>query len=106
LRIPSEKIEIAEEKLLNYLLVKKARNDKSGFLTKLGFTKDNWKELRDEISEIVNENEATLQQETEFGSLYEVKGELRNFGVITIWFAPVHNDKFRFITLFPDRTKK
>ena len=89
--------------MLNYLLVKKERNDKSGFLTKLGFTKDNWQELKVEISEIASKNEAILQQETEFGSLYEVKGELKAFGVVTIWFATVDNDKFRFITLFPDR---
>jgi hypothetical protein len=36
MHIPEEKIEIAEEKLTDYLLVQKEKNDKSGFLLKLG----------------------------------------------------------------------
>lgn len=104
MKIPIDKVEIAEEKLLGYLLIKKDRNDKSGFLSKLGFTKNNWQDLRDAIMEIMNENEATLQQETPFGSLYEVKGQIKDFGIVTIWLVSVDENKFRFITLFPNRS--
>ncbi len=47
--IKPEQLIIPEEKVLGYLLVKKDKNDKSEFLARLGFTKDNYKELIAEI---------------------------------------------------------
>lgn len=40
---------IQEEKVLNYLLVSKEKNDKSAFLLKLGFNRHNYTELIEEI---------------------------------------------------------
>jgi hypothetical protein len=37
---------IEEQKITNYLLVWKAKNDKSKFLNDLGFTQESWQELR------------------------------------------------------------
>jgi hypothetical protein len=99
--IPVEKIEIPAEKLKDYLLVQKEKNDKSAFLLKLGYTKENWNELQDDIKYIATHNEATLQQQTPFGDMYEVKGKLKNFGIITIWLLAVDTEKYKFITLFP-----
>ncbi len=101
MHIPEERIEIAEEKLTDYLLVQKEKNDKSGFLLKLGYTKENWSDLQNDIKYIATHNEAVLQQQTPFGDIYEVKGSLKNFGIVTIWLLAVDAQKFKFITLFP-----
>ena len=100
--IPEEKIEIPEEKITNYLLVQKAKNDKSAFLFKLGYSMEKIKELTEDIKYIATHNEAVLQQQTQFGEMYEVKGKLKNSAVVTIWLLRVDTDKFRFITLFPE----
>ena len=103
MHIPIEKIEIPDEKITDYLLVQKEKNDKSEFLNRLGYTAERWKELVSDIKKIVAENEAQLQQQTPFGDMYEVKGELRGFGIVTIWLLAVDSEHYRFITLFPDK---
>jgi len=100
--ISADKIEISDEKVLDYLLVQKEKNDKSAFLLKLGYSIENWNELVTDIKNIASHNNAVLQQHTTFGDMYEVRGKLKNFGVITIWLLAVDNEKFRFITLYPD----
>ncbi|MEP7171671.1 MAG: DUF6883 domain-containing protein [Bacteroidota bacterium] len=99
--IPVEKIEIADEKLTDYLLVQKEKNDKSAFLFRLGYTKENWKELQDDIKYIATHNEAVLQLQTPFGNMYEVKGRLKNLSIVTIWLLAIGTEKYKFITLFP-----
>ena len=101
MRIPKNKVEIEESKITDYLLVQKEKNDKSAFLNKLGYTLQNRNELINDIKEIVANNEAVLQRHTDFGDMYEVKGELKNFGVVTIWLLTLDTEKYRFITLFP-----
>lgn len=103
MHIPANKVEISAEKITDYLLVQKEKNDKSVFLAELGYTIENWNELEKDIRMVVEKNEAYLQRSTTFGDMYEVKGELRNFGVVTIWLLTVDTEKFRFITLFPDK---
>jgi hypothetical protein len=94
-------------KITNYLLVPKDKNDKSKFLNELGYTLDNWEELSNDIQNIVIENEAVFQKNTPFGGdLYEVKGQLRNFGIITIWLVLDNQKTFRFVTLFPNKSEK
>ncbi len=44
-----------------------------------------------------------MQQQTPFGDMYEVEGNLKNFGVITIWLPAIDSEHYRFITLFPDK---
>jgi hypothetical protein len=93
--------------ITNYLLVPKDKNDKSKFLNELGYTLDNWEILVEDIKNIVLENEAIFQKESPFGGdLYEVKGQLRNFVVITIWLVLDNQNTFRFVTLFPNKSEK
>lgn len=99
--IPAERVEIPEEKITDYLLVQKEKNDKSAFLFKLGYSLENVNELTEDIRYIATHNEAQLQQRTQFGEMYEVKGKLKNKEVVTIWLLRSDTDKFRFITLFP-----
>jgi hypothetical protein len=94
-------------KITNYLLVPKDKNDKSKFLNELGYTLDNWEILVEDIRNIVLENEAFFQKESPFGGdLYKVKGQLRNFGIITIWLMLDNQNTFRFVTLFPNKSEK
>jgi hypothetical protein len=102
MHIPIDKIEIPPEKITDYLLVLKEKNDKSAFLAQLGYTIENWSLLIDDIKSIVADNEAILQQNTPFGDMYEVKGKLKGFGIITIWLLAIDTEKYKFITLFPD----
>ncbi len=102
MKIPIDKIEIAEEKITNYLLVKKKKNDKSAFLNQLGYTLENSNELVNDIKTIAANNEAHLQQATAFGNMYAVKGSLKNFAVVTIWLLAIDASNFKFITLFPE----
>lgn len=101
MKIPAEKIEIPVEKITDYLLVQKIKNDKSGFLFRLGYTLENPNELVNDIKYIATHNEVLLQRSSPFGDLYEVTGRLKNAGVVTIWLLTVDTEKFRFITLFP-----
>jgi len=105
MHIPAEKVEISAEKITGYLLVQKEKNDKSAFLSSLGYRIENWTELEKDIRTLVDKNEAHLQRSTPFGDMYEVKGELRKFGIVTIWLLTVDTEKFKFITLFPDKEK-
>jgi hypothetical protein len=95
---------IEQQKLTNYLLVWKAKNDKSKFLNDLGYSIENWEKLRNDIKNIVLENKAIFQSSTPFGGdLYEISGKLRNFGVITIWLLAEKENSFRFVTLYPNK---
>jgi hypothetical protein len=94
-------------KITHYLLVPKEKNDKSKFLYKLGYNLENWQELENDIRKIVLENEVVFQKNAPFdGKLFEVKGQLRNLGVITIWLLLENPTIFRFITLFPDKSNE
>lgn len=81
---------IPDSKLTQYLLVEKARNDKSKFLAQAGFTIENLGYLRSAIQDLVKNNPATIDGYNEYGTFYQVQGELRgtnNIGlaVITVW---------------------
>ena len=106
MHISADNVEIPKGKITEYLLVRKAKNDKSEFLLKLGYSTQNWMELESDIKKLVEENEPYLQSHSPFGDLYEVKGTLRNLEVVTIWLLTVSRDKFKFITLFPNNKRE
>ncbi len=96
-----EQLIIPEDKILNYLLIKKEKNDKSGFLENLGFTKTNYIELIEEIIIIATTHTAILTRSSSFGNLYKVEGKLKNSLIVAIWIEQIENNKFRFVTLYP-----
>ena len=96
-----EQIIIPDEKILNYLLLSKEKNVKSGFLSRLGFNKNNYTELIEEIRKIATTNEAVLSRTSEFGNLYRIEGKLKSSFVVTIWIEQIEKNKFRFVTLYP-----
>jgi hypothetical protein len=90
-------------KITEYLLVWKPQNDKSGFLIKLGYSIDHWEDLRDDILQIIASGIPVYSRPAPFGGdLYRVTGELRTFGVVTIWLLSTEPNTWRFVTLFPD----
>jgi hypothetical protein len=66
---------ISEAKLTKYLLIQQPKDDKSGFLAQAGYTLENWQKLQQELKRLLL-NEATLNKETNFGEIYEIKGIL------------------------------
>ena len=104
MKIPEDAI-IPDDKITRYLLVQKARNDKSKFLAKAGFTTDNSEALRAAIQSIAGIGEAVEDRSNEYGVFYQVVGELIgtndvSLSVVTIWLQRI-DGKFQFVTLKP-----
>ncbi len=103
---PSDVV-IPLEKLTEYLLVPRARNDKSKFLAQAGFTKENPADLEQAIRDLIARNNAVRERENRYGIFYSVRGELVSqsgaLSVVTIWIVLTGDEKFRFVTLKPDK---
>ena len=105
MQIPNDAI-ISDEKLSRYLLVHKTRNDKSQFLAQAGFTAQNPESLRTAIRTLIESAEAVEDRTNEYGTFYEVKGELigtngKTLFVTTIWLRKQSDGEFQFVTLKP-----
>ncbi len=105
MKIPVDAI-IPEPKLTKYLLVFKPRNDKSQFLAQAGFTLEKWQTLKIAIQQLSQSVEAVQDRTDEYGTFYNVYGELKgvngiNLSVVTIWLQRQSDGKFQFITLKP-----
>ncbi|WP_069791049.1 DUF6883 domain-containing protein (plasmid) [Cyanobacterium sp. IPPAS B-1200] len=107
MKIPENAI-IPEAKITKYLLIFKPRNDKSKYLAQAGFSLDNWQLLKLAIQEIIKDNEAKEDITDQYGTYYQVIGELKgvnnqNLTVVTIWLRKEIDQQFQFITLKPYR---
>ncbi len=105
MRIPEDLI-IADAKITRYLLVQKARNDKSKFLAQAGFTQENSEALKVAIQTQAVSREAIEDRSNEYGTFYQVEGDLVgvngvNLSVVTVWLQRRIDDKFQFVTLKP-----
>ncbi len=105
MKIPADAI-IIESKLTKYLLVFKPRNDKSQFLAQAGFFLDNWQALEIAIRQLNLASEAQSGRTDEYGTFYNVCGELKgvngiNLSVVTVWLKRQYDGKFQFVTLIP-----
>jgi hypothetical protein len=106
-KIPSDAI-IPEAKLTQYLLVPKARNDKSKFLAQAGFTLENPDMLLRALRALIAQVDAVLDRTEEYGIYYQVIGILEgingiNLNVITIWIYRIADRQYQFVTLIPDK---
>lgn len=105
MKIPNDAI-IPDDKITRYLLVLKARNDKSKFLAQGGFTQDNPEALKAAIQLLAQGCEAVEDRSNEYGTFYQVAGDLMgvngvNLSVVTIWLQRGTDGKFQFVTLMP-----
>jgi hypothetical protein len=97
---------IPDEKLTRYLLIYKARNDKSQFLAQAGFTVQNAESFQTAIRMLIQSSEAIEDRINEYGTFYEVKGALvgpnrETLFVTTIWLRRQSDGEFQFVTLMP-----
>lgn len=105
MRIPEDAI-IPNDKITRYLLIQKARNDKSKFLAQAGFTLQNPEALAAAIHSLIAMSEAVEDRNNEYGVFYKVAGELVgingvSLSVVTIWLQRQIDEKFQFVTLKP-----
>lgn len=105
MRVPEDLI-IPDDKITRYLLVQKARNDKSKFLAQAGFTQENPEALKTAIQTQALAAEAVEDRSNEYGTFYQVEGDLVGANgvrllVITVWLQKQIDSKFQFVTLKP-----
>jgi hypothetical protein len=106
MRVPEDLI-IPDAKVTQYLLVSKARNDKSRFLAQAGFTQENPESLKLAIQSQAMDKEAIEEKSNEYGTFYQVEGELIgvngvSLSIITVWLQRQIDGKFQFVTLKPN----
>jgi hypothetical protein len=109
-KLPNNVI-IPDAKITQYLLVFREQDDKSKFLAKGGFNQNNSEQLKLAIYKLIQNNEAIEDLTNEYGTFYQVIGELigingQNLLVITIWLKRDIDNQFQFITLKPKKEKK
>lgn len=106
-----ENVIIPDAKITQYLLVFREQDDKSKFLAKGGFNLNNSEQLKSAIYQLIKTNEAIEDFTNEYGTFYQVTGELigvngQNLLVITIWLKRKVDNQIQFITLKPKKEKK
>lgn len=107
MKIPADAV-IADDKITVYLLVSKPRNDKSQYLAQAHFTAQNPHILREALRVLTREQEALAQRSNEYGTFYEVTGDLVgptgiHLPVVTIWLERRNDGIIQFVTLKPLR---
>ncbi|OGL46208.1 MAG: hypothetical protein A2161_03745 [Candidatus Schekmanbacteria bacterium RBG_13_48_7] len=99
---------INHEKLTQYLLYPRKRNDKSRWLARAGYNLENWHLLENDLRNQILSLDVKLIENTQYGQMYEIKGKLtgpngRNLTVCTIWMTENETKKTKFITMYPDK---
>ncbi len=109
MKLPADAI-IATDKLARYLLVPKARGDKSSFLARAGYTLETCGQLRQELHNQILPLEARPLESNKFGQYYEICGMLIGpngtaLAVRTIWMTEHLSGSTKFVTLIPDKRR-
>ena len=98
------------EKAADYLLVPQARGDKSGFLERAGYTRENAGQLLNDLRSQLLPLEAAPGKSNKFGQFYETRGRLTGpngiaLAVRVIWMAEHLSGVTKFVTLLPDKRR-
>jgi hypothetical protein len=104
--IPDDAI-IREEKVRDYLLKPLFVDDKSHFLTRAGYTREEYWELIRDIRDQLLPGEGLFQERRDQGMVYVLRGTLRgpngrDLSVKTIGLQK-WSGAWSFVTLFPDK---
>ena len=75
MKLPEDTL-ISSDKLTQYLLAFKKRNDKLQWLSQAGYALDNWQTLEKDLREQILTIDATPAEKTKYGQLFEISGEL------------------------------
>jgi len=110
MKLPEDTL-ISSDKLTQYLLAFKKRNDKLQWLSQAGYALDNWQTLEKDLREQILTIDATPAEKTKYGQLFEISGELlgpngRSLSVITIWMTENENKTTKFITMYPNKRRR
>jgi hypothetical protein len=97
---------IAPEKLTRYLLAQRARNDKSKWLGRAGYTLENWTQLEADIRQQILTRHADMDETNTFGDVYRIVCDLqgpngRVLRAVTIWMREHETGQTKFITMYP-----
>ena len=107
--LPNPDQAIADEaKVRDYLLsdTHPVGRFKAAFFRALGYSSDDWEELRRELLWMAQTQEARLGPETEYGQKYELRAMLqgpagRSAEVICVWIVRREESAPRFVTAYP-----
>ncbi|MFQ5605596.1 MAG: DUF6883 domain-containing protein [bacterium] len=80
MKLPSSAV-FAAEKIKNYLLTPRKRNDKSKWLAKAGCTLMNWQQLEEDLRIQILSLHAVPADESKYGQMFEIRGELYGYPV-------------------------
>ncbi len=109
MRLPVD-TNIAEDKIMRYLLLPQVRGDKSAFLAQAGYTLENAGQLLHDLRTLIVSVEAVPVESNRFGQYYEICGPLIGpngitLAVRTIWMTEHLSGITKFVTLIPDRRR-
>ncbi len=81
------------------------------WLSKAGYTHDNWQILEKDLREQILTLGATPVEKTKYGQVFEINGEIvgpngKSLSVTTIWMTENENNITKFITMYPDKRSK
>ena len=109
MKLPDDAL-IAHEKLMQYLLALRKRNDKSQWLAEAGYFIENWQVLENDIGNHILSPDATPIEKTEYGQMYEIRRNLigpngKSLPVCTILMTETATGNTKFITMYPDKMR-
>ena len=109
MRLPVD-TNIAEDKIMRYLLLPQVRGDKSAFLAQAGYTLENADQLLRDLRIQIASVDAVPGESNTFGQYYEICGTLIGpngvtLAVRTIWMTEHLSRITKFVTLIPDRRR-
>jgi len=107
MKLPATAV-INTEKIKNYLLKLRKRNDKSNWLAQAGYTLVNWQRLEEDLRTQILSLDAIPTDKTKFGQMFEINGKLKGPNEVillvrTIWIREHESHLTKFITMFPDK---
>lgn len=108
MKLPANTI-IAREKVTRYLLVPQARGDKSEFLQRAGYTRDDADQLLEDLRRQLP-LDALPTKSNKFGQYDEIRGSLTGpngvtLAVRTVWMTAHLSGVTKFVTLLPDKRR-
>ena len=100
---------IVREKVTRYLLVPQTRGDKSGFLERAGYTREDADQLLRDLR-LQLPLDAVPTKTNKFGQYYEIRGSLTGpngvtLAVRTVWMTEHLSGVTKFVTLLPDKRR-
>jgi hypothetical protein len=112
MRLPAADLAIVDPaKIRDYLLSSEhpVGRFKAAFFGALGYTRDDWQRLQQDILAIVSSEEAVPGQLSDFGQKYEVRGTIhgptgRRAELVTVWIVLVGESSPHFVTAYPGET--